>query len=59
MPAPKQSSETATVRHRFRFVVGGEAYGKPHEPGDLVPDNVPQAKLDEWAKAKVIRKDKP
>ena len=38
----------------YRHLVGGEAYGVAHEPGDLVSSRVPKRKIEEWLKAGIV-----
>lgn len=38
----------------YRHLVGGEAYGVSHQPGDIVSSKVPRRKLAEWLAAGVI-----
>jgi len=38
----------------YRHLVGGEAYGVAHEPGDPVTSRVPKRKIEEWLKAGII-----
>lgn len=38
----------------FRHLIGGEAYGVRHQPGDLVSARVPKRKLQEWLAAGII-----
>lgn len=54
----RTSKETRDVLGKFRFIIGGEAYDKPHEPGDLVPENIPKKKLTEWLREGVIEPTK-
>lgn len=48
------SESTTNTTVRYRHVVGGETYGTPHEAGDPVSPEVPQAKVREWLAAGVI-----
>lgn len=45
-----------TSSHPYVFTISGEAYDVPHEPGDPVPEGVPEKKLREWARAGVVEK---
>ena len=38
----------------YRHLVGGEAYGVAHAPGDLVAGRVPKRKIEEWLKAGIV-----
>lgn len=48
MPAAKPD------KPRYRHLIGGEARGKRHEPGDRVHASTPPAKLKEWLRAGII-----
>lgn len=39
---------------RYVHLVGGEAYGVPHERGDAVATKILKKKLEEWLAAGVI-----
>ena len=51
MPAKPKPDEP---KARYRHLIGGEARGKRHEPGDRVHASTPPAKLKEWLKAGII-----
>ena len=38
----------------YRHLISGEAFGVPHEPGDMVVADVPAEKLQEWLDAGLI-----
>lgn len=40
----------------YRHLIGGEAYGVAHAPGDPVASRVPKRKIEEWLKAGVVEK---
>lgn len=40
----------------YKHLIGGEAYGIVHEPGDPVTSRAPKRKIAEWLKAGVIEK---
>ena len=43
---------------RYRHLIGGEARGKRHEPGDRVHASTPPTKLKEWLRAGIIEPEK-
>ena len=50
-----ESKTTSTQPRAFVYTISGEAYKRPHEVGDPVPDSIPESKLKEWARAGVIK----
>lgn len=38
----------------YRHLIGGEAYGISHKPGDLVSSRVPKKKVAEWLAAGIV-----
>ena len=52
------NATTSTLSGTYRYTIGGEVEGTPHEPGDKVPESVPDGKKREWLKAGVIEKEK-
>ena len=55
---PPNTKRSSGPSGPFRHLVGGEAFGTRHEPGDPVDSSVPPAKLREWLDAGVIEPDK-
>ena len=53
MTSPEHPTPTPTAK-AYRYTIGGDAYGVPHDAGDRVPSTVPQSKLAEWLAAGVI-----
>ena len=51
-----ESKTASTTSGTFRYLIGGEAYGTPHEPGDEVPEDVRPSKLKEWLDAGIVEK---
>lgn len=42
----------------YRHLIGGEAFGTRHKPGDRVDPSVPASKLKQWLDAGIIEPDK-
>lgn len=40
----------------YKHLIGGEAYGIAHEPGDPVTSRAPKRKIEEWLKSGIVEK---
>lgn len=40
----------------YKHLIGGEAYGVAHAPGDPVASRIPKRKIEEWLKAGIVEK---